>query len=90
MTCKVGHSCKIECVYRAFHCLPNELQESIIAVAKKFARSLKKLHDEALAKQKASWLWKEEIAHKKKLIPHERNILQQWNCTITIIQSDTG
>jgi hypothetical protein len=89
-TGRVGHSGKMERVYGAFHSLPKELQESIIAVAKKFAMSLKKLHDEALAKQKAARLRKEEIAHRKKLIPHEKNILQQWNYMSNIIQSDAG
>lgn len=56
---RVGHNGKMEHVYGVFHSLPNDLQESSIAVTKKFAMSLKKLHDEALHK--------EEIAHWKKI-----------------------
>jgi hypothetical protein len=73
VTGRMGWSGKLEHVNGAFHSLLNELQESIVAMAKKFAMRLKKLHDEALAKQKAAKLQKKSHI-KRKPMPHKRDI----------------
>ena len=64
---RAGRGEKLENVFGTFHSLPAELQETIIASAKRGASKIKKSHDVALAAQNAARLKKEEIAHKKKI-----------------------
>lgn len=47
---------KVSCVFGTFHALPIELQESLVVAAKQNAKSVKKSFDEALAKQKATYI----------------------------------